>query len=214
MTVSTATDNFRPNSRQQQREDTRERILTAASRLFALRGYEGSSIGAIANAAGVKKALVQYHFGTKQALWESTINRLWALRNQGLSSYQPGGQSKEQAALLQAIYDQITQATHAQPQWLQILFNEAAKPGPRLAWLVENHIRRDFEQGLAFIRHAQQDKLMPDSNALDLLLLLSGALTYVLMVAPVTERVTGEDFTQPARLKCYLDTVHQLLLKA
>ena len=201
------------STRQQQREETRERILTAAGEAFALRGYEGSSLGTIADAADVKKALIQYHFGNKQSLWQATVTHLWMRRNQGLSSYQSGGKNHNQATLVQSIYNQITATMHSQPQWLQILFAEAAKPGPRLEWLIEHHVRDDFEQGMAFIRHAQEDGLMPEGNPLDLLLLLSGALTYVLMVAPVTRLVTGEDFTETASLQRYLATIHGLLLK-
>jgi AcrR family transcriptional regulator len=45
--------------------ETRERILTAAAVEFASRGYAGTSIGGLAEAAGVGKGLVQYHFKAK-----------------------------------------------------------------------------------------------------------------------------------------------------
>jgi len=200
-------------SRQQQRDESRERILAAAGDTFALKGYDGCSFADIAAAAGVKKALVQYHFGHKQALWEAAVTYLWQSRDANLSRYQPGGSRSTQSALAQQIYSQIIEATRQHPQWLQILFAEAATPGPRLQWLVEHHLKQDYEQGLAFIRHAQQDGLMPEAEPLDLLLLLSGALTYVLMVTPATQLVTGKDYTQQTILDRYLATIHRLLLK-
>lgn len=45
--------------------ETRERILTVAAEEFADRGYAGTSIGSIAERAGVGKGLVQYHFKAK-----------------------------------------------------------------------------------------------------------------------------------------------------
>jgi AcrR family transcriptional regulator len=52
---------------------TRETILRAAFEAFAESGYEGASIGDIAKAAGVPKSLVQYHFGSKDELWEACL---------------------------------------------------------------------------------------------------------------------------------------------
>jgi TetR/AcrR family transcriptional regulator len=43
-------------------------ILSAASELFALEGFESVSVGAIAERAGVSKANVFHHFASKEAL--------------------------------------------------------------------------------------------------------------------------------------------------
>ncbi|MET0853490.1 MAG: TetR/AcrR family transcriptional regulator, partial [Microterricola sp.] len=45
--------------------ETRERILSVAAEEFAERGYAGTSIGGIAERAGVGKGLVQYYFKAK-----------------------------------------------------------------------------------------------------------------------------------------------------
>ncbi len=50
-------------------------ILDAAEAQFANMGYHGTSLRAIAKKAGVKLALVQYHFGKKVELFEATIAR-------------------------------------------------------------------------------------------------------------------------------------------
>jgi AcrR family transcriptional regulator len=49
--------------------DTREAILAAAREAFADRGFDGTSIRAIATAAGVDPALVYHYFGTKEQLF-------------------------------------------------------------------------------------------------------------------------------------------------
>lgn len=48
--------------------DTKERILETACRLFATSGFHGASIRDIANEAGVNLAAVNYHFGNKDGL--------------------------------------------------------------------------------------------------------------------------------------------------
>ena len=58
------------SSRAEQRRRTEARILAAASRLFVERGYERTTIRAIAGAAGVDGGLVMHYFGSKQGLFQ------------------------------------------------------------------------------------------------------------------------------------------------
>jgi AcrR family transcriptional regulator len=46
-------------------EVTRERIMKAAERLFAERGYDGTSVRAIVAKARVNQAAINYHFDGK-----------------------------------------------------------------------------------------------------------------------------------------------------
>jgi AcrR family transcriptional regulator len=54
--------------------DTRERIADAARRLFAERGFDRTSIRAVAAEAGVDPALVHHYFGTKQRLFLEAVD--------------------------------------------------------------------------------------------------------------------------------------------
>ena len=56
-------------TRAQQRRRTEERILTAARELFADRGYDRTTIRAVAAAAGVDGGLVMHYFGRKDLLF-------------------------------------------------------------------------------------------------------------------------------------------------
>jgi AcrR family transcriptional regulator len=57
---------------------TRERILKAAERLFADRGYEETTIRAIVAKARVNQASINYHFGGKDGLYTKSCERLFA----------------------------------------------------------------------------------------------------------------------------------------
>src|SRR6185369_11932661 len=52
-------------------EDTRTRLLQTALRLFTEHGVEGTSLQMIADALGVTKAAVYYHFKTKAEITEA-----------------------------------------------------------------------------------------------------------------------------------------------
>ena len=55
--------------------ETRERITDAAERLFAARGYDGTSMRDIATEADVRVGLVSHHAGSKAALFHFTVGR-------------------------------------------------------------------------------------------------------------------------------------------
>src|SRR5262245_42853719 len=54
---------------------TKERILDAAENLFMEHGFEATSLRAITAAAAVNLAAVNYHFGTKEELFQSVLTR-------------------------------------------------------------------------------------------------------------------------------------------
>ena len=57
---------------------TRERILTEASRLFAERGYDGTSTRQIADAVGIRQPSLFHHFASKQAIMEALLDLTYA----------------------------------------------------------------------------------------------------------------------------------------
>jgi len=60
-------------TRVERRRATRARILAGARALFAERGFERTTIRAVAAAAGVDPALVMQHFGTKRQLFTEAV---------------------------------------------------------------------------------------------------------------------------------------------
>ena len=55
--------------------DTKERLLDAAERLFADRGFEGASMRAVTQAAGAAVSAANYHFGSKEELLAAVLRR-------------------------------------------------------------------------------------------------------------------------------------------
>ena len=55
--------------------ETKDRLLDAAEALFMEHGFEATSLRAITAAAGANLAAVNYHFGSKEALFEAVLTR-------------------------------------------------------------------------------------------------------------------------------------------
>jgi AcrR family transcriptional regulator len=56
-------------------ERTRQRILDAAGQCFAARGYARTTVEEVASRAGVSKALVYHHFGSKERILDAVLER-------------------------------------------------------------------------------------------------------------------------------------------
>jgi len=59
---------------QHRSEETRHRILEAATNLFSKSGYEATGVAEICQVAGVSKGAFYHHFPTKQAIFMALLN--------------------------------------------------------------------------------------------------------------------------------------------
>jgi len=63
----------RPNKNVARGEATRAQLIAIATRLFASRGYEDTSIEAVLREAGVSRGSLYHHFAGKEALFEAVL---------------------------------------------------------------------------------------------------------------------------------------------
>ena len=123
---------------------TKERIRDAAEALFMEHGFEATGLRLITAAAGVNLAAVNYHFGTKEELFESVLTRRLDPMNQ------------ERVALL----DQLEQDAAPLPLSCDRILMALLVPALRLARDPErggkNFLRllgRAYADPAPFIRH-------------------------------------------------------------
>ncbi|WP_431682366.1 TetR family transcriptional regulator [Kitasatospora sp. KL5] len=83
---------------------TRARIAEAARGLFTERGYRGTTLRAVAAAAGVDSALIAYHFGSKQGLF-GEVMQVECARSLGLADALRGDRDGLADRLLRAVTD-------------------------------------------------------------------------------------------------------------
>ncbi|MAT93614.1 MAG: hypothetical protein CME59_13535 [Halioglobus sp.] len=193
----------------------RTAILEAAAELFGQVGFEGTSMNAVASAAGEKKTLVQYHFRYKQQLWEETVAHVWQQRNAALpTALNLAADDLAAMASMEELCRYILRFTFANPTWVKIMFQEASTPGPRLDWMVRQFFTEDVAAGRRVVERAQARGALPDVDPIHLLITLSGALVYLVNVAPIIERVTGQDAADDAFIEQYVGTLLQILSAA
>jgi AcrR family transcriptional regulator len=112
-------------------EITRERIMKAAERLFAERGYEGTSVRAIVAKARVNQAAINYHFAGKEGLYREVLRAAFrALTARQLAHAEEAKTATREAALGAFVRRQL-QPLAARDEFsrhLRIFNWEAAQP--------------------------------------------------------------------------------------
>ena len=89
-------------------EITRERILKAAERLFAERGYEATSIRAIVAKARVNQAAINYHFAGKDGLYREVLRAAFrALTEHQLAHVEEMKAMSREQALVEFVRHQL-----------------------------------------------------------------------------------------------------------
>lgn len=118
---------------------TEEKLVAVAGRMFARRGYDGTSVRDITRAAGANLGAVTYYFGSKKALFgEVVFRKIAPLRDEGAAVLKSGAPPEEKMrAILTALAMHVM---HNDPE-LRAMFVEMIGGGERLPEVAVDGIR-------------------------------------------------------------------------
>ena len=132
---------------------TRERLLTAASRIFAEQGFQESTIADICERAETNIASVNYHFGDKESLYLEAWRYAF---NQELDNHPSDGGIPEAAPAEQRlagrIHSLIARVADDNSYSFAIINKEMAQPTRLLADILEKEINPQRLQMLALLK--------------------------------------------------------------
>ena len=132
---------------------TRERLLTAASRIFAEQGFQESTIADICERAETNIASVNYHFGDKERLYLEAWRYAF---NQELDNHPSDGGIAEAAPAEQRLAGRIrsliARVADDNSYSFAIINKEMAQPTRLLADILEKEINPQRLQMLALLK--------------------------------------------------------------
>jgi len=105
---------------------SKDRILQAAASEFAERGLAGARVDKIAATAGVNKAMIYYHFSSKEGLYREVLKQLLAERVTVLRRRLADESSLE--VVLRGALDFHAELLRDKPEVVRILLRELANP--------------------------------------------------------------------------------------
>ena len=144
-------------SRSSAEEKTAERIVAAATKLFAERGFDGTSTKEICAAADVNIAAIHYHFGSKEALHSHIIESFGGFRLQSVQRILALPESKDELKLrLEMFLNEWLDVWIATPDLCRIVQTEAEMLNARSEAVFRNTFLKVFETLVSFITHAKK----------------------------------------------------------
>ncbi|MEO8602841.1 MAG: CerR family C-terminal domain-containing protein [bacterium] len=127
---------------------TRDRVIAAASALFAERGFHATTVRDIARSAGVNLAAGHYHFGSKETLYLEVMRAqfdavMTSLTQRGLRVDTARASQATLRGLLQARVAVMLELLLGPPPGLQgtLMLREMLDPSAALPRIVEQFVR-------------------------------------------------------------------------
>lgn len=118
-------------------DDVRSQILTEATRLFAAQGVAGTSLQTIADAVGIKKPSLLYHFASKEVLHESVLDALLSRWNETLPALLRAAAREDR---FDAILDETFAFFVAEPDRARLLLREALDRPAQMRALLSKYV--------------------------------------------------------------------------
>lgn len=169
--------------------DVREGILAAARAEFAANGRRGVSVRAIAKRAGVTAAMINYYYGTKQALYDVVVEHAQARLFNGIATALRTTPEAELPAQIAAVYFDFLSGER---ELQQLLLREVMEDGEGVQQLVHKYV--------APMRALFENKFGSDDDTYQAAISLFGVVAGYFLYAPVLGALREEDPLSDERL--------------
>jgi AcrR family transcriptional regulator len=189
--------------------ETKQRILKTAERLFGENGYDATSLRQIIAEAGVNLAAIHYHFGSKEELLDELILRKAGPVNEDRIARlervvaEAGSRPPAVEKVLEAFLEPMASAAEQNPQFVRVMGRLHAEG--LLPKIAEQH----FQPVIARFRAAMQRALpeLPEQEFLWRLHFMIGAMAHSMCGSPDFTGVDsghGDFHTRIDRLVAFL----------
>ncbi len=176
----------RPSSDKHEAADPRRRILNAASKVFSEDGFAGARVDRIAERAGVNKAMLYYHVGDKEALYEAVLVHNFALLTEAMEGARISGQGAEQQ--LASVLGALVETLRKIPDHPRLMVRELAAGAANLPAPVVEQMARVFKTVRTVLEDGRREGVFRDVNSLLTHLAIVGSTVFLIASGPIRQR--------------------------
>lgn len=178
-----------------QGETTRADLIAAGRKLFASKGFDGTSVRALTTEAGANLGAITYHFGSKRALYTAVLeDGLRPLVRRVTAAAASDGTARDRMlAVVEAYFDHLAERPYVPRLMLQEV--AAGKEPPAVIREIIQTVKGTIA-GLQ-AEGVSDGSVRPGHPVLTALSVISQPV-YLTLVAPMLRSVGGIDLSDPA----------------
>lgn len=193
--------------------DARDRILSAAEELFAVRGFEGVSTTQIAKVAGITQPLIHYHFKNKEALWKATVARLFGQLSSEFAVELRSLQKVDKRRYLVEMIRCYVSFVARYPQFGRFILREGVQESERLEWMVEEWIKPLLKQFHDVYNDGVQEGWVKDVPFPQVMMLITGSASHFFSLSPLVKSLYNVDAAGPDQVLAHSDAVVEMAVQ-
>lgn len=127
-------------ARPPKRGEAREQLLAQAQAALRDNTFDGEALSAFASRAGVSQPLFHYHFSSREDLWKAAVADAFAPLEAAFEGGLVELKGLAPAQQLELLMRRFVHFSAQYPVVAAVLVTETMRAGPRLRWLVDNHL--------------------------------------------------------------------------
>lgn len=193
---------------------SRDRLIKAAIKLFARKGFNGVSVKEIAEEAEVNVALVSYYFGGKEGLYKACFEDFVERRLEFIDKKILRPASREEFRYrLQYFLETLLEEDLDNPDCICIVHREMASDDPVVREIFQKTVIRLFGPLSEFFESAKKGGyLRSDVSSKDMSGLLMGAYSQRVRVDRLAKDVFGESLRDPKVRARFISNLVEMFL--
>lgn len=132
------------------REALIKKILVAAEHIFALKGYNGATIEAIAEQSELSKQNMLYYFSSKELLYQAVLRRIFHLWIDSLNLL--GQQGEDPATMLSNYIRGKLEISRTMPNASKVFANEIINGAPHIKQYLKDNLLPALEEDVKLVK--------------------------------------------------------------
>lgn len=187
---------------------TAVRILDAAEEIFAVNGYEATSLGDVADQVGIRGPGIYKHYKNKQALYEAVVARLLdpirdMLAEQAL-------EVKDQELFSKALIRGILTFHLGSPNFAKLIMHATLAGGEQLDLIIDQWCKPMMESGASLLKAYRFKESVDEKDMAALLIAFTNLIVAYVTLGPLYDKIFDIDTLSSEQIDSQIDIVAKL----